>query len=552
MWLRSVYLKTLRDHRVGALAWGLGPGALMVAVLTQFQQIVGDAHARAALVAVAEQFSWYEAPVGILRPGGFATFRLGPMLAILPSVWALLAATRTMRGEEERRMLDLVLAAPLSRAQVVMQKLAALATALAVMGGVLGVLVWIAGRAADAEYGAVEALVFGLNVALTAATFGAIALLVSQFVAERSAAAGITGALLALSFVLHSTARISPDLKWLAYLSPLYYAGLTKPLVPEVGISPGGMAALSAITLLAAGAAAALFTQRDLGASLHLPLPALTWLGGPGDHAPAAYAPRGDWSLRAILLRDLRSIGRSAVWWAAGAVAYAAWMTAAAVTIQANFTTMARGSPLLSAIFSRLTGVEGTAVFLNMVVFSFVPLIISAFSVSEAARWAVDEEEGRTEMILAAPVSRRHVVLARFAAIGAVLTAICAAVAVGVLGAGRAVGLELNTANLAAAALGIVPVALLVACLGALLSGWLRSAVVSSLLMVYVVVSFILVFIGPIFHWPRALIGLSIYEAYGSPLVDGWSWPGMSTLCGLAALLLAAATVRFARKDLAR
>jgi ABC-2 type transport system permease protein len=555
VWLSGVYFKTLRDHRVGALAWGFGPGLLLVATLTQFEQVIGSPEARTALVALAQQFSWFEAPIGITRPGGFATFRLGPLLSILPAIWALLAASRTLRGEEERRMLDLVLATPLSRAAVVFQKLAALATALAVIAAVLGTLTWIGGVAARAEYGALQAYAFGLNVALTAAVFAAIALLVSQFVSERSTAAGITGTVLAVSFLLHSTSRVDPDLKWLGYLSPLYYAGLTKPLVPEVGISPGGIAVLATAVLVCASAAAWLFTRRDLGFAFRLP--ALRYAGAVPTTRARSVAPpfafTHAWSLRTVFLRDLRTTARSAVWWAVCAAAYAMWMTGVGKQLRTNLTTIAQSSPLLAPVFDQLLhGTQGTALFIGMLVFSFVPLVIVAFAISHTARWAAEEEDGRTEMLLTVPISRPTALLTRFAAFTAVLTAICFAVGAGVFVVATATDLALEPVNLLAASLALVPVTLVVACLGALLAGWLRSNAVSALLTFYVIVSFVLVFVGPIFSWPRAILRLSVYDAYGSPLSEGWSWPSMTTLIAISVLLLAAATYRFARKDLAR
>jgi ABC-2 type transport system permease protein len=553
MWLSSVYFKTLRDHRVGALAWGFGPGLLLVATLTQFEQVVGSPEARTALVALAQQFSWFEDPIGITRPGGFATFRLGPLLSILPSIWALLAASRTLRGEEERRMLDLVLATPLSRASVVFQKLAALATALAVLAAVLGTLTWIGGAAAGAEFGPLHAYVFALNVALTAAVFAALALLISQFVSERSSAAGIAGAILALSFLLHSTSRVSPNLKWLGYLSPLYYAGLTKPLVPEVGISPGGIAVLATAVVVCAGAAAWVFTRRDLGFAFRLPTSrsAVPTTRARTPAPPLAFT--GDWSLRTVFLRDLHTTARSAAWWVVCAAAYSMWMTGVGKQLHTNLTAIAQSSPLLAPVFDQLLhGTHGTALFIGTLVFSFVPLVIVAFAISQAARWAAEEEDGRTEMLLSLPVSRPTALLTRFAAFAAVLTAVCLAVGAGVFVVAAATGLALVPLNLLAAALALVPVTLVVACLGALLGGWLRSGAVSAALTLYVVASFVLVFVGPIFNWPRAVMRLSVYDAYGSPLAEGWSWPAMFALTAIAALLLTAATYRFTHKDLAR
>jgi putative exporter of polyketide antibiotics len=85
-----------------------------------------------------------------------------------------------------------------------------------------------------------------------------------------------------------------------------------------------------------------------------------------------------------------------------------------------------------------------------------------------------------------------------------------------------------------------------------LLAGWLRAGPLTGALMFYVVAGFFLVFLGPIFSWPEALIRLSIYDLYGSPLVDGWDWPSMTAITAVAVISLALATYRFSRKDLAR
>ena len=553
MWLRSVYLKTLRDHRTGTLAWGLGPGLLMTATLTQFDQLVGSPEQRDALVAVAEQFSWYETPIGITKPGGFATFRLGPMLAILPSVWALLAASGQLRGEEERGALEVVLAAPISRMRVMLEKLAALGTALLAMAAVMGTLVWLAGVAANAEYGAPEAYVFALNVALTAGVYGSIALLASQLVGERSAAAGITGAILALSFLLHSTGKISPDMKWVGYASPLYYAGLTKPLVPEVGVSPVGMLVLAAIITACASTAARLFARRDLGFAFSIVPARAVSAVAVGAPPGRAFTFGGEWSLRSLFLRSLRTSAGAAVWWAVSAGAYGAWMTSVGQQLQTNITEMAQGSPVLSAVFARLlAGEQATALFLSMLMYTFIPLVLSAYAISQVGRWAADEEEGRTEMLLASPVSRARVIVARFAALGTTLLGITLVTGGAVGVAATIADLPIAAGNLLAASVAVIPPIMCVACLGALLTGWLRAGAVSALLTTYVVGAFILVFMGPIFNWPRALIRLSVYDWYGTPLVDGWSWGPMLALLAVAGTLLATATYGFQRKDLAR
>src|SRR5688500_8453823 len=440
MWLKTVFLKTLRDHRLGALAWSIGPGLLMTATLTQFEQLVGSPEQRGALVALAEQFAWYEAPIGITQPGGFVTFRLNPLLAILPSVWALLAASGQLRGEEERGALDLVLATPTTRTRVVLEKLAALATALVGLARLLGSSGGLAGRTAPVEYSTVGAYVFALNVALTAGVYGAMALLAAQFVSERSSAAGLTGGFLALSFLLLATSRVTPGLEWLAYFSPLYYSGLTKPLVPEVGTNPAAMVMLAGGIGLCAALSAWLFTRRDLGFALRLlPAPAAT---APEVTRFVPFAPQGSWSLRTVYLRAVRVGAGSAVWWALGTAGYAAWATGVGRQLQSNMAGVAQASPVLSVIFARMLDPRaGTAIFLSMLVFSFVPLALCALAISLVGRWAADEESGRTDMLLAYPISRPHAILVSFAAIATVLLAVSSALGLAVGVAAAAAGL---------------------------------------------------------------------------------------------------------------
>ena len=211
---------------------------------------------------------------------------------------------------------------------------------------------------------------------------------------------------------------------------------------------------------------------------------------------------------------------------------------------------VAQASPVLSAIFARMLDPRaGTAIFLSLLVFSFVPLALCALAISLVGRWAADEETGRTDMLLANPVSRPRAILVTFAAIGTVLLGVSATLGLAVGVAAAAAGLELTLANLIATVLGLALILSFVACLGALLSGWLRSGAVSTLLLVFVVSSFVLSFIGPGLRWPDALISLSLFDAYGSPLVDGWQWGPMLVVLALSLAMLAAATLRFRQKD---
>ena len=94
--------------------------------------------AQAQFAQLAQTFRFFAAPVEVTTPTGFATWRLLGTLPVMLGVWACLAGARLVRGAEERGALDLVLATPRSRARVLGEGIAALATAMAIIGVLIG------------------------------------------------------------------------------------------------------------------------------------------------------------------------------------------------------------------------------------------------------------------------------------------------------------------------------------------------------------------------------------------------------------------------------
>jgi ABC-2 type transport system permease protein len=110
-------------------------------------------------------------PVDVQTPGGYATWRMALVLPML-AIWALMAVSRTTRGEEESGAFDLLLSVAGSRLTVTAQRLAALATALVGIGVLIGALTLAGARATHVELEAGLALLFGFNATLFALVFG--------------------------------------------------------------------------------------------------------------------------------------------------------------------------------------------------------------------------------------------------------------------------------------------------------------------------------------------------------------------------------------------
>jgi len=550
MWFRSVFLKTLRDYRIAIIGWGVGMGLTIVSPMASVAALISTPAQHAALASIAAQFAWNADPVKADTVGGYATFKIG-VFVFIACIWPLLAASRMLRGEEDRGSLDVLLSAPRTRLSIALQKVAAMWSALLVIGLISGVIAYLGGRAFKADFTLADGLMWGLDLALICMVFGGVALLISQFTHERGPAAGATGALLVVFIVVDMVHRVIPGTDWFSRLSPIYYYNLSKPLITGYGSSAGGMLAMLAIAVVLTGAGIWLFVRRDVGDVVKVP-----WLDRVArPAAPSRSLPVGEWSLRSVYTRSLGMIAVPTFWWTLGFAAFAAWMIVAVNQLASKINALlatAQSSPAIS-VLKNIGGGSSTQLngLLLGAMFELMPVLLMAFAVTQVNRWSADEDEGRLEIVLSTPQSRPAVLLGRFAALATatlivgVVTLVTAAVAAAIG------GVALDGGNLAAATLGMIPLGLLIAAIGYLAAGWLRTAADTGLLSFLLAAWFFISFIGPDLKWPDATLRLSPFYYYGTPLLHGMELANLAVVIGVGAVALALGSLRFARKDIA-
>ena len=545
MLLRSVFLRSLRDYRTPILGWGIGMGLTMVSTMVTLSSLVTTPRARAGLVSLAASFSWNAEVVAVDTVGGYATWKVGIFIFLI-AVWPILAASRMLRGEEERGGLDVLLSQPRSRVLVAVEKVSAMWAALGAMGLIIGVLVFVGGAKSGGGFGLADALLFGLDIALFCAVMGGVALLVSQFTQERGPAAGLAAGLLMVFIVVDMVHRVASNTEWISRLSPVYYYNLSKPLVPVRGASTWGLLVLLVLALLPTAAAIRLFASRDIGGTVRLP----PWLRLP-EARPSQVLPAGDWSLHSVYARSLGMIAIPTAWWSLGIAAFAGWMVVAIQQLESKLAGVLAASPGMSNLIKSVGGGDAhlNAAYLSAI-FVLLPVFLMAFAVTQVNGWSSDEEEGRLDLVLANPQTRLVVVLGRFAALasGAVVIALVTLLATAV--AASATGLRLDSGNLAAAILGMIPLSLLVAAIGYLAAGWLRTAADTGLLSFLLLAWFFVSFVGPELHWPDATLRLSAFYYYGTPLLHGLKVTSMVGVVAVTALTLALGVRRFTQKDI--
>jgi ABC-2 type transport system permease protein len=172
---------------------------------------------------------------------------------------AITSAVATTAGDEENRILALIVAKPVPRWRLLLTKAAAIALLLAllaaaVLAGLLLAVALAGGgiSAANLAAVAVHLLFFALAVA-------ALALALGAGTGRRSLSSGTAAAITLAMYLVNGLAPTVHAISWLKYLTVFHYYEGSDPIT--TGADPTGLAVLAAILTVTA---LATFRRRDL------------------------------------------------------------------------------------------------------------------------------------------------------------------------------------------------------------------------------------------------------------------------------------------------
>ncbi len=550
MLLKNLFLKTLRDNRRSVLIWGSGLALILVGTGASYESIFGAPGPERIKLAqqykdLAKSFSFLTGEMyDVETYGGYLTARMSGILVVLFSIFALFAGSGIIRGEEEKNSLDLLLSTPHSRLSVLLQKWAGMAVSL--LGIVL--LTWlgiILGAAAGKqEINAGAAFLAVLDAGLVGLLFGTLALLLGQFM-SRKAAAGWTGGILAATYLLNNLSASASSLQWIRYFTPSYYESLSKPLAKSVGVNWLTLPVLTAITLLLLAVTIPAYLGRDqnnyfrLG-GIHPVIKART--------AREISEPNSIWLTNSFFF-GLRSALPGVLIWGIGIAAYTFLIMSVMNTVRSD----AFGSFLQNDIYKSLGFVALTTNenLLSLLLFVFAILLFAAYAVTLVSGWSSEENEGRLELILSAPLPRWRMLLGRF-----LVALISSALVVLIVAGAFALGAQLNNLTINfdkafGAFFGLWVVCVIIAAAGYLLSAFGPTQAVA-ITGGLVVVSYFLDLFGPVFKLPGWTQNLSIFHLYGRPITNGLDWSLQFLLLTVSAAFVALAAFRFWQRDIVK
>jgi len=505
-----------------------------------FYQVAG--HTQAERQAFATDFAQIAAQLTVLLPppvrldtmGGYVQFRGYGSLAVVFAIWALASASGATRGDEDRGLVEMILATGLSRARAIAARIAsfAIASVVAALAASFGVIIGaITGRESFPIGPALEAAVLLAAIALSCYS---LVLLIAQLVAPRMAT-GVAGAVLLGLFLLNSLSRTFDSLATLRWLSPFRYYELSEPLAPGGNFDLRATLVLIGIAIVAGALATLAFTQRDLGSAL---------IALKASARPPTYEESRALAWRIPVVRGLYDRRVDLTLWTAGVSVVAALFVVLTKTIVQPLLAI----PGLAAYFAAFVHGAVYPSFLSSIWFGFAQLLLAGFAITQVARWSAEDTDGRLELILSNPVSRTQVVIERalVLALGALVIGAVSGVAVGLESHNQSI--DLDAGHLAQASLLLVPFTLVFAAVGALLAARLPRATVG-IVGVFAFASYLMLQIGPIFKLPGWVQNLSAFKLYGQPLTEGVDQTGLVIILAIVIVGFAASAIVMQGRD---
>ena len=258
---RPVVGITLRLRLPGALWAAVGLVAVMAAVGALFPSVGHSIGKLDVPTSVANLLGgadygtitgWFRSEIAIIY---------GPLVI---AALAITGATAATAGEEEDRILAVVLAYPIRRSRLIVARAAAIAVVVLIVawGVWIGFIVGVALGGGGISLAHITALAFQLTFFGLAA--GSLALALGAGTGRRSLANGVAAGVVILGWLVNSFAPLVGAIGWLKYLTLFYYYAAHDPLTRGVGLS--GVVVLGVVALALTGVAVVGFERRDLRA----------------------------------------------------------------------------------------------------------------------------------------------------------------------------------------------------------------------------------------------------------------------------------------------
>ena len=349
-----------------------------------------------------------------LSAAGFLSSYLFTLFAPLFILFFVIsAAAAEVMAEERDGLIDMLLSTPVSRTRVLLEKTGGVALAALVLAAVLTSALLVVNPIFDLSLSVTGVLAAGLSLWLLSLVFASLTLVAGTFTGRSVMAGGVAGSLALLAWFINSFAPLYPDLEPFAAASPFTWYQDPNPLTEGVGAGQLWLA-VTAGALLAV--ATLLFRRRDLATEMAV-VPATRALQLPRRRRRRSL--RAAWLLNGSFRKTIWDRRRSAWGWGGGLglltlVMFSVWPTLAddAQALADLVSSFPREVFAMFGMSNPEDIVTPAGLISSRTYQAIGPILIVMFVVRGVSMAMVKEEsDGALDLVLAAPATRRTVVL---------------------------------------------------------------------------------------------------------------------------------------------
>jgi len=218
------FMHTIRRLRGQAIGWSIGL-VLYGLLLGSFYDTVTTMEGIDELLKgyPQEMLAFFGGMTEITTPWGYLDIEYFTLMNLIIGIFAIGVCVNLIAGDEEKGLLDLVLAHPISRSRLYWGRMLAFLT---VITAIL-LIAWLSLVIPSSTYGfdltPTEFLRPFLSLFAISMFFSTFALLLSFILPSTRFAGTFSGALMVLNFLLIGLSRINPDLVPFMKVTPMYY-----------------------------------------------------------------------------------------------------------------------------------------------------------------------------------------------------------------------------------------------------------------------------------------------------------------------------------------
>ena len=261
MW--HLFRHSVNRFRGQILGWGTTLGILSAYLLSFYDTLVAQrAQLEQLLASYPPELMAFFGDIGsMFTPQGYLTLEFFSYMPLILGVFAILAGSGLLTGDEESGVLDLLLAHPVRRSTMFLARLLSLLGATTAILGLtwLGFVIGLNWTALDLSWGELALPFASLGAVLL--VFAAFSILMSMALPSRRMAAMAGGIGVVGSFFLTSLSRVDENLEAAARFSPLNYYQSGDAIL---GLNWEWLAGLTGVSLLMLLLAWWRFERRDI------------------------------------------------------------------------------------------------------------------------------------------------------------------------------------------------------------------------------------------------------------------------------------------------